>query len=99
MKTTAKERQSMLDMALQCGGHVETALALAVANELSVTDRLEDGQELTVPEPVDVGNARVVRLYRAHGVERATEVSAEDMQCCPCGGIGYMGVEIDFEVS
>lgn len=99
MKTTAKERQSMLDMALQCGGHVETALALAVANELSVTDRLEDGQELTVPEPVDVGNARVVRLYRAHGVELATEVSAEDMQCCPCGGIGYMGVEIDFEVS
>ncbi len=99
MKTTAKERQSMLDMALQCGGHVETALALAVANELSVTDRLEDGQELTVPEPVDVGNARVVRLYRAHGVEPATEVSAEDMQCCPCGGIGYMGVEIDFEVS
>lgn len=99
MKTTAKERQSMLDMALQCGGHVETALALAVANELSVTDRLEDGQELTVPEPVDVGNARVVRLYRAHGVEPATEVSVEDMQCCPCGGIGYMGVEIDFEVS
>ncbi len=99
MKTTAKERQSMLDMALQCGGHVETALALAVANELSVTDRLEDGQELTVPEPVDVGNARVVRLYRAHGVDPATEVSAEDMQCCPCGGIGYMGVEIDFEVS
>ena len=99
MKTTAKERQSMLDMALQCGGHVETALALAVANELSVTDRLEDGQELTVPEPVDVGNARVVRLYRAHGVEPATEVSAEDMQCCPCGGIAYMGVEIDFEVS
>lgn len=99
MKTTAKERQSMLDMALQCGGHVETALALAVANELSVTDRLEDGQELTVPEPVDVGNARVVRLYRAHGVEPATEVSAEDMQCCPCGGIGHMGLEIDFEVS
>ena len=99
MKTTAKERQSMLDMALQCGGHVETALALAVANELSVTDRLEDGQELTVAEPVDVGNARVVRLYRAHGVDPATEVSAEDMQCCPCGGIGYMGVEIDFEVS
>lgn len=99
MKTTAKERQSMLDMALQCGGHVETALALAVANELSVTDRLEDGQELTVPEPVDVGNARVVRLYRAHGVEPATEVNAEDMQCCPCGGIGHMGLEIDFEVS
>lgn len=99
MKTTAKERQSMLDMALQCGGHVETALALAVANELSVTDRLEDGQELTVPEPVAGGDARTVRLYRAHGIEPATEASVEETGACPYGGIGFMGVEIDFEVS
>ncbi|MDE6927844.1 MAG: hypothetical protein K2P06_03880 [Muribaculaceae bacterium] len=99
MKTTAKERQTVLDMALQTGGRLETAMALSAANGVSLTDRLEDGQELTVPEPVDVGNARVVRLYRAHGVEPATEVSAEDMQCCPCGGIGHMGLEIDFEVS
>ena len=99
MKTTAKERQSMLDMALQCGGHVETALALAVANELSVTDRLEDGQELTVPEPVVEGDVRTVALYRAHGVEPATEASADDMWACPYGGIGFMGIEIDFIVS
>lgn len=99
MKTTAKERQTMLDMALQSGGHVETALALAAANGLSVTDRLEDGQELTVPEPVEDGDARTVRLYRAHGVEPATEASADDMTACPYGGIGFMGIEIDFEVS
>lgn len=99
MKTTAKERQTMLDMALQSGGHVERVLALAAANGLSVTDRLEDGQELTVPEPVEDGDARTVRLYRAHGVEPATEASADDMTACPYGGIGFMGIEIDFEVS
>lgn len=99
MKTTAKERQTMLDMALQSGGHVETVLALAAANGLSVTDRLEDGQELTVPEPVAGGDARTVRLYRAHGIEPATEASVEETGACPYGGIGFMGVEIDFEVS
>lgn len=99
MKTTAKERQTLLDVALQSGGHVETALALAEANGLSVTDRLEDGQELTVPEPLEAGDARTVRLYRALGVEPATEASADDMAACPYGGIGFMGIEIDFFVS
>lgn len=99
MKTRAKERQTMLDMALQSGGTVETVLALAAANGLSVTDRLEDGQELTVPEPVEDGDARTVRLYRAHGVEPATEASVDDMTACPYGGIGFMSIEIDFEVS
>lgn len=89
----------MLDIALQSGGSVESVMALAAANGLSVTDRLADGQELTVPEPVEGGEVRTVRLYRAQGVEPATEASAEDMLACPYGGIGYMGVDIDFEVS
>lgn len=97
MKETAKERQTVLDMALQTRGRLETAMALAAANGLSVTDRLEDGQELTVP--VMEGDARTVRLYRAHGVEPATGLSAEDIAACPYGGIGYMGIETDFEVS
>lgn len=99
MKTTAKDRQTLLDIALQSGGHVETVLALAEANGLSVTDRLEEGRELRVPEPIAAGDTRTVRLYRAHGIEPATEASAEDMMACPYGGIGFMGVEIDFEVS
>ena len=89
----------MLDIALQTGGRIETAMALATANGLSLTERLEDGQELTVPEPMAEGDARTVALYRAHGVEPATEVSEEDMRACPYGGIGLMGIEIDFEVS
>ena len=63
MKTTAKDRQTLLDVALQSCGHIETALTLAESNGLSLTDRLEDGQELTVPEPVAGGDARTVRLY------------------------------------
>lgn len=98
MKTRAKDRQTLLDVALQMGGHVETVLAIAAANGLSVTERLEEGQELTVPEPMAEGDARTAGLYRAHGIEPATEASEEDMCACPYGGIGFMGVEIDFEV-
>lgn len=99
MKTTAKDRQTVLDLAIATGGHIETAMALAAANNVSLTDRLADGQELTVPEPVVGGDRRTVELYRAQGVAPATEASEEDMAACPYGGIGFMGIEIDFEVS
>lgn len=89
----------MLDMALQSGGHVETVLALAVASELSVTDRLEDGQELTIPEQMEYRDARTVKLYGAYGIEPATEASIDDMLACPYGGINFMGVDVDFIVS
>lgn len=99
MKTTAKEGQTLLDIALQTGGHIETMLALAEANGMSITDRLEDGHVLTVPEPVEGGDTRTVELYKAHKVEPATEASEDDMSACPYGGIGFMGIEIDFIVS
>lgn len=98
MKTTAKDRQTLLDIALRSGGHVETVLALAEANGLSLTASLAEGLELTVPEPVTGGDARTVRLYVARGIDPATEASAEDITACPYGGIGFMGIEIDFEV-
>ena len=99
MKTTAKERQTLLDIALQIGGHIETVLALAEANGISITDRLEDGRILIVPEPIESGDARTVELYKAHKVEPATEISPDEMSACPYGGIGFMGIEIDFIVS
>ena len=99
MKATAKERQTLLDIALQTGGHIETVLTLAEANGMSITDRLEDGLVLTVPEPMEGGDTRTVELYKAYKVEPATEVSPEDEVACPYGGIGFMGIEIDFIVS
>ncbi|MBD5251395.1 MAG: LysM peptidoglycan-binding domain-containing protein [Barnesiella sp.] len=99
MKATVKERQTLLDIALLTGGHIETVFALAEANGMSITDQLEDGRVLTVPEPVEGGDTRTVELYKAHKIEPATEVSPDDMSACPYGGIGFMGIEIDFIVS
>lgn len=99
MRVVVKDRQTVLDVAVQYGGSVETAMEIAAANGVSITERLDDGQELSVPEPLSNGDARTVALYGAHGVEPATEASAEDMASCPYGGIGFMGIEIDFKVS
>ena len=99
MKTRAKDRQTVLDLAIAKGGHIETAMALAAAYNISVTERLADGQELTVPEPLVGGDPRTVEIYRVQNVEPATEASDDDMAACPYGGIGFMGIEIDFEVS
>lgn len=89
----------MLDLAIITGGHIETAMALAEANGISLSERLEDGTVLTIPEPVPCGDGRTVELYTAQGLTPATEASEEDMTACPYGGIGFMGIEIDFEVS
>lgn len=99
MKRTAKDRQTLLDKALEHGGSVETAMALAISSGMSLTEQLEDGAGVEIPERLEASEDKIVRNYRAYGIEPATEASAEDMTACPYGGIGYMGIEIDFEVS
>ena len=97
MKILAKDRQTMLDIALVATGSVESALALAEANGLSLTDCLSDGLELEL-HGADSGN-RVSVIYNAQGIEPATEAGVEDLAACPYGGIGLMAVDVDFEVS
>ncbi len=93
-----KDRQTLGDIALKTGGRMEYAMAIAEANGLSVTSRLRDGMMLVLPEWGD-GDRRTVELYGAYGVDPATEVREDELAECPYGGIGYMGVGVDFEVS
>ncbi|MCH5215171.1 MAG: LysM peptidoglycan-binding domain-containing protein [Muribaculaceae bacterium] len=99
MRITVKDRQSLLDLAVKNGGSIETAMAIAEANGINITDELTDGQELEIPEPLMNADGRTAGRYATLGLEPATELSAEDMAACPYGGINYMGIEIDFEVS
>lgn len=64
-----KDRQTMLDVALQTSGSLEGLMALAIANGKSVTDELADGEVLQVVEVVDV---TVVERYKVDGVNPAT---------------------------
>ena len=81
------DRQSLIDVALQTSGSVEGALGMSIKNDIPVSGELA---------PVD---KLVLGRYEARGVRPATDISAEDLACVPYGGIGFMGIEIDFIVS
>lgn len=75
MEVKAKDRQSLLDMAVQTAGSVEAAFRLSAANDIGITDTLEDGQVL---DTVPVENAETVRPLRC--TEDRTR------HCIECGG-------------
>lgn len=96
MEIKVKDRQSLLDMAVQTAGSMEAAFGLSAANDVSLTDTLTDGQVL---ETVAAENADTVRRYSVQGIQPATALSAEEMAALAQEGINFMGIEIDFIVS
>lgn len=96
MKVTPLDRQSVIDVAIQTSGSVEAAFALSAKNDISISEAIAPGSEL---EMVAVVDKLVLSRYEARGVRPATEVSPRDLELVPYGGIGFMGVEIDFIVS
>ena len=96
MEVKVKDRQSLLDMAVQTAGSMEAAFDLAVANGVSLTDTLDDGQIL---DTVAAENADTVRRYSVQGIQPATALDENDMVALAQGGINFMGIEIDFIVS
>lgn len=92
---TPADRQSLLDIALQTSGSVEAAYDLAAANDVSVSEPLEPGMLL---DTVAVADRKVFERYAARQIQPATELSSEEIAVAPYGGVGYMGIEIDFIV-
>lgn len=95
MEVKVKDRQSLLDMAVQTSGSMEAAFDLAAANGVSLTDTLADGQVL---DTVAAENALAVRRYSVQGIQPATALSEEEMSELAQEGIDFMGIEIDFVV-
>lgn len=78
MKTTAREGQCLVDIALAATGSVEGVWALALRNGLSVTGELGHGTEIAW-EAGDVTDARVAEKYAAEGICPATAVSGKTL--------------------
>ena len=91
-----KDRQSLLDMAVQTAGSMEATFGLSADNGVSLTDTLADGQVL---DTVAAENADTVRRYSVQGIRPATALSEKEMAALAQEGIGFMGIEIDFVVS
>jgi hypothetical protein len=96
MEVKVKDRQSLADMAIQTAGSMEAAFRLASANDVSLTDTLQDGQVL---DAVEVESTETVRRYSAQNIEPATALSEEELSALAQEGINFMGIEIDFIVS
>lgn len=97
MRTTIHSRQSLPDIAIQACGTFEAAWELAERNGLALTDELMPGTGLDhLPEQVAV--PQVVARLAARRIRPATAATKEDAATAPWGGIGFMGIEIDFTV-
>jgi len=94
MEAIVLEGQSLFDIAIQECGSVEAVTAIAVLNDISVTDDLQVGQLLQIPMPV---NKQVAKYYKSHNLKPATAGNLDFTN--KDEGIGYWRIGIDFIVS
>ena len=82
MIATVKDRQSLLDVAIQVLGSPTGVFVLAERNGISITDRLTDGQQLTY-DLADIEDTRTADMIAARGICPATEIPPRDEQTPP----------------
>ncbi|WP_165020141.1 hypothetical protein [Dysgonomonas sp. ZJ279] len=92
METIVLEGQSLFDVAIQECGSVEGAFALAVANNVSISNELPSSESLT---KTAITAKRVVDYYNQKELKPATWSTAKEAKLT---GIGYMTIEENFTV-
>lgn len=65
-----KDRQTVMDVALQYCGSAEAAFEICFLNDFSLSFKIEPGTFLKVPEAT---NQKIVDYYRVNKIEPATE--------------------------
>lgn len=94
MQSISKQGQWLGDITVREAGSIEGLIDMAVKNEMSATDALEIGTLLQNPDPI---NKRVINYYKRNDIHPATASDYKGEQIG--GGIGNMGIEINFVVS
>jgi hypothetical protein len=89
-----KDRQTLFDIAVQAMGDADAAYELARLNDISVTEELESGQQLLMPD--EATDESTVGEFKT---KKWCPATADQEQDVIPGGIGFMGIEIDFIVS
>ena len=77
---------------------VFSTLSLAIANDISLTDDLEVGQILNVPENSDFGQRLIAEYFQNKGLKPATGITTIEKEIETPSGIDYWAIEVDFEV-
>ena len=98
MTTQPKNRQNLIDVALEHCGTFEAAMQMALLNGISLTDDLEPGVSLLTSE---VEKKRVVTNFQSLRHPPATGISSDEINdIIGIGeGVEFWAVEYDFVVS
>ena len=96
---TVLHNQSLLDLALQHTGSIESVFELAEANAINITDDIVAGKTLALPAEVFT-NKDILAYYTAKNLQPATAFSKEDEQVFErLEGISIWAINLDFIVS
>lgn len=87
-----KQNQNLLDMAVQYAGSLDSLFLLAADNGIGITDALAPGANIKEPLVTD---KRTVRLFSVTEYDVTTVLRPVQIR----GGIGYMGIGLNFKVS
>lgn len=96
---TVLHNQSLLDLALQHTGTIESIFELAEANTLNISDDVVAGKTLVLPAEAFT-NKDILGYYTAKNLQPATAFSKEDEQVFErLEGISIWAINLDFIVS
>ena len=99
MIITALHNQSLLDLALQHTGTIESVFEFAEANALNITDDVVASKTLVLPADV-FSNKDILNYYTAKNLQPATAFSKEDEQVAKrLEGISIWAINLDFVVT
>lgn len=99
MTITALHNQSLLDLALQHTGTIESVFELAEANALNITDDVVAGKTLALSDEAFT-NKDILAYYTAKNLQPATAFSKEDDQVFErLEGISIWAINLDFIVT
>ena len=91
--------QSFFDISIQLTGTPINAFLLAQTNEAAVTDSLEAGSFIRVPEDLII-DRELKRFYDKNKIVPGTALTQNDIDTIiGCEGIGCWQIGIDFTVS
>ena len=99
MEITVLHNQSLLDLALQHTGTIESVFELAGANALNITDDVVTGKTLALPAEAFT-NKDILAYYTAKHLQPATAFTKEDEQVFERQeGISIWAISLDFIVT
>ena len=99
MTIIALHNQSLLDLALQHTGTIESVFEFAEANSINITDDVQAGKTLVLPAEV-FSNKDILNYYTAKNLQPATAFSKEDEKVAKrLEVISIWAINLDFVVT